>query len=98
MKNRLVMPLSGDRVPVEARDAGGWKRAMQLLLHALRTQPHEVDVLAGALGAHAGDLLGVAAVVAQQAAGALVERQRQRTFHARAPPPEGAARHETGEP
>ena len=52
------------------------KRAVQLLLHLLRADAQKVDVLALALGADAGHLFGVVAVVAQQAAVAPVIGQR----------------------
>jgi hypothetical protein len=82
---------------IQPGDACGGEGAVQLLLHAFAAHAHEVDVLALALGAEARDLLGVAAVVAEQAPVALVICQGKRAVDALHALAAGAAGHETGE-
>ena len=47
------MPLAGDGVAIQPRDAGFRERAVQFLFHLLRPEPEKVDVLALALRADA---------------------------------------------
>ena len=64
----LEMAAAEDRVAVHARDAGFGELLVQLVFDALGAHAHEVQVLALAARAQGGDLGGVVAVVAQQAA------------------------------
>ena len=97
VEDGLVLPLAGHRVAIEARDARGREGAVQLLFHALAADAQKVNMLALALRALAGHLLGIAAVVAEQAPVALVISQGQRAVDALHALAAGAAGHEAGE-
>src|SRR6516164_2832716 len=73
---------TGGSIPIEPGDPRSGKIAVQLLFDALRSQAEEVDMVARTFRAGAGRLLGVAAIVAQQASIALVEGEGHRAVHA----------------
>ena len=76
LQDDFVLPLAGDGVAIQARDARAGKLAVQFLLHFFRTHAEKVDVLALALRAYRRNAFGVTAVVAQQAAVAAMKGQR----------------------
>src|ERR1019366_8979467 len=82
LQHGLVLALARHRIAIEARDPRRRELAMQLILHLLRADTEKINMLALALRANAGHLLGVVAVVAEQAAVAAVKRHRHRAVHA----------------
>src|SRR5262249_37591530 len=85
LQDGFEVALAAYRIAIHASDSRGWKIAMQLFFHFFRSRADEVHILAAALRANRGHLLGIVAVVAEHAAVAPMVSERDRAvdaFHA----------------